>query len=144
MEDRWPSWWSLRTSFASLSLFADLSRPEVEAAARIFNEVWFGDGERIIREGLSGTGFFVILDGEVAVRADGRDTAVLGRGNFIGEVSALLGELPSADVVALRRTRCLHLPGPALHDFLIAHPAIAYRMLLEQTRRLRATTRAGG
>jgi CRP-like cAMP-binding protein len=134
----------LADELASLSLFADLSRPEVEAAARIFGEVWYGEGERIIREGLSGTGFFVVLEGEVAVRANGRDTATLGRGSFIGEVSALLGEVPSADVVALRRTRCLQLAGPALHDFLIAHPAITYRMLLEQTRRLRATTRARG
>jgi len=134
----------LADELASLSLFADLSRPEVDAAARIFGEVWYGDGERIIREGLTGTGFFVILEGEVAVRANGRDTATLGRGSFIGEVSALLGEVPSADVVALRRTRCLTLAGPALHDFLIAHPAITYRMLLEQTRRLRATTRARG
>jgi CRP-like cAMP-binding protein len=134
----------LADELASLSLFADLPRPEVDAVARIFSEVWFGEGERIIREGLSGTGFFIILDGEVAVRADGRETAVLNRGSFFGEVSALLGELPSADVVALRRTRCLHLAGPALHDVLIAHPAITYRMLLEQTRRLRATTRARG
>jgi len=132
----------LADELASMSLFADLSHPEVEAAARIFTEIWFGEGERIIRQGLSGTGFYVVIDGEVAVRADGRDTAVLGRGAFIGEGSALLGELPSADVVALRRTRCLSLAGPALHDFLIAHPAVAYRMLLEQTRRLRATTRA--
>ena len=134
----------LADELAALSLFADLSRPEIEAAAQIFGEVWFGEGERIIRESLSGTGFFLILDGEVAVRANGRDTATLGRGSFVGEVSALLGELPSADVVALRRTRCLTLSGPALHEFLIAHPAITYRMLLEQTRRLRATTRAQG
>jgi CRP-like cAMP-binding protein len=128
----------------SLALFADLSRPQLDAAAHSFEEVWFGEGDRILREGLTGSGFYVILDGEVAIRAGGEDTATLGRGDFFGEVSALLGELPSADVVALHSMRCLYLAGPALHDFLLAHPAVMYRMLLDQTRRLRTTTRARG
>ena len=134
----------LADEIGSLALFADLSRAQLESVAHSFEEVWFGEGERILREGLSGTGFYVILDGEVAIHAGGREAAVLGRGDFFGEVSALLGEAPSADVVALRSMRCLHLPAPSLHDFLIAHPAVTYRMLLDQTRRLRATTRARG
>ena len=134
----------LADELGPLALFADLSRPQLEAVAHSFEEVWFADGDRILREGLSGTGFYVILDGEVAIRAGGREAAVLGRGDFFGEVSALLGEPPSADVVALRSMRCLYLPGPSLHEFLIAHPAVTYRMLLDQTRRLRTTTRARG
>jgi CRP-like cAMP-binding protein len=134
----------LADELGSLALFADLFRPQLEAVAHSFEEVWFADGDRILREGLSGTGFYVILDGEVAIRAGGREAAVLGRGDFFGEVSALLGEPPSADVVALRSMRCLYLPGPSLHEFLIAHPAVTYRMLLDQTRRLRTTTRARG
>lgn len=134
----------LADELGSLALFADLTRPQLEAAAHSFEEVWFSEGERILREGLTGSGFYVILDGEVAVRTGGRDAAVLGRGDFFGEVSVLLGEPPSADVVALHSMRCLHLAGPALHDFLLAHPKVMYRMLLDQTRRLRTTTRARG
>jgi CRP/FNR family cyclic AMP-dependent transcriptional regulator len=134
----------LADELGSLALFADLSRPQLESVAHSFEEAWFAQDERILREGLTGTGFYVILDGEVAVRAQARDTAVLGRGAFFGEVSVLLGEPPSADVVALRPMRCLHMAGPALHEFLLAHPAVMYRMLLEQTRRLRTTTRARG
>ena len=139
-----PQVMQLADELGSLALFADLSRAQLEAVAHSFEEVWFGEGERILREGLSGTGFYVILDGEVAIRAGGREAAVLGRGDFFGEVSALLGEPPSADVVALRSMRCLYLPGPSLHEFLIAHPAVTYRMLLDQTRRLRNTMRARG
>lgn len=128
----------------SLALFADLSRPQLEAVAHSFEEVWFSQDERILREGLTGSGFYVILDGEVAVRTGGRDAAILGRGDFFGEVSALLGESPSADVVALHPMRCLHLAAASLHEFLVAHPAVMYRMLLDQTRRLRTTTRARG
>jgi CRP-like cAMP-binding protein len=134
----------LADELGSITLFADLSRPQLDAAAHAFEEVWFGEGERILREGLTGSGFYVILDGQVAVRAGGRDAAILGRGDFFGEVSALLGEPPTADVVALHPMRCLHLAASALHDFLLAHPAVTYRMLLDQTRRLRSTMRARG
>lgn len=134
----------LTDELAGLALFADLPRPQLEAVAHEFEEAWFGEGDRVLRQGLTGSGFYVILEGEVAIRASGRDVAVLGRGDFFGEVSALLGEPPSADVVAIHSLRCLHLAGPALHDFLLAHPAVMYRMLLDQTRRLRNTTRARG
>jgi CRP-like cAMP-binding protein len=134
----------LTDELGSLALFADLSHPQLEGAAHAFEEVWFGEGERILREGLTGSGFYVILDGEVAVRSGGHEAAVLGRGDFFGEVSALLGEPPSADIVALHSMRCLHLPAAALHEFLLAHPAVTYRMLLDQTRRLRNTLRARG
>lgn len=129
---------------AGLALFADLPRPQLEAVMHEFEEAWFGEGERILRQGLTGSGFYVILDGEVEIRADGRTVVMLGRGDFFGEVSALLGEPPSADVVALHPMRCLHLAGPAVHEFLLDHPAVMYRMLLDQTRRLRNTTRARG
>ena len=128
----------------SLALFADLPRPQLDAAAHSFEEAWFGEGERVLREGLTGSGFYVILDGQAVVRAGGKDAAVLGRGDFFGEVSALLGEPPSADVVALNSMRCLHMAAPDLRPFLTAHPAVMYRMLLDQTRRLRTTTRARG
>lgn len=134
----------LADELGSLALFADLTHPQLDGAAHAFEEVWFGEGERILRQDLTGSGFYVILDGEVAVRSGEREAAVLGRGDFFGEVSALLGELPSADVVALHQMRCLHLPAAALHEFLVTHPAVMYRMLLDQTRRLRATTRALG
>jgi CRP-like cAMP-binding protein len=134
----------LADELGALALFADLTRPEVEAAAHSFDETWFGEGDRILREGLHGTGFYVILEGQVAIRQGGRDAATLGRGDFFGEVSALLGEPPSADVVALRATRCLHMAASSLREFLLDHPRVTYRMLLDQTRRLRATTRARG
>ena len=134
----------LADELGSLALFSDLSQPQLDAAAHSFEEAWFGEGERILREGLTGTGFYVILDGEVAIRTGGRDAAILGRGDFFGEVSALLGEPPSADVVALHPMRCLHIAAPALRPFLLARPEVMFRMLLDQTRRLRTTTRALG
>jgi hypothetical protein len=43
----------LAHEIGSLALFADLSGPQLEAAAHSFEEVWFGESERILREGLT-------------------------------------------------------------------------------------------
>ena len=98
-------------------------------------------GQRILRQGFAGSGFYVILDGDAAVRIDGEERARLGRGEFFGEVSALLGDNPVADVVALQPLRVLHLPGEQVKELLTTHPTVMYRMLQTLARRLRAANR---
>lgn len=122
---------------ATLSLFADLSKPQLEAVAHYFDEEWFAEGQRILRKGLSGPNFYVILDGEAAVRIGDETRAVLGRGDFFGEVSVLLGEPPTADVVAMRPLRCAVLPGPDTEGVLVNNPRVMYRILQAQARRLK-------
>ena len=126
---------------AGLALFADLGRPELAGIAHTLDEEWYADGQRILREGLSGTGFFVLLEGECSVRLNNEELARLRRGAYFGESAILLGELPGADVVAVGRVRVVNLAGPALQDFLMRHPNVMYRMLQEQTRRLRGAIR---
>jgi len=126
---------------AGFGLFADLATPQLAGIVHTFEEMAFADGERVLRQGLTGSGFFVILDGEAAVVVDGDERARLGRGDFFGEVSILLGEAPIADVVATRPLRCLVLAGPSVEAFLVEHPRVMYRMLQAQSRRLRAANR---
>ena len=128
-------------AIAGFALFADLSSPQLEGVAHTFEEVAYAEGEKVLRQGLSGSGFHVILDGEAAVLVDGEERARLGRGEFFGEVSIFLGENPIADIVATRPLRCLLLAGTRVEPFLIAHPRVMYRMLQVQARRLRAANR---
>ena len=130
-------------TLAGFAIFSDLSSAQLQQVAHTFEEAVYPEGERILRQGLTGSGFFVILDGEAAVVVDGDRRATLGRGEFFGEVSVLLGEPPVADVVALRPMRCLVLAGPAVEPFLVAHPKVEYRMLQAQARRLRNANRWG-
>ena len=126
---------------ASLSLFTDLTPSELESVAHIIEERRFSDGERVLRQGLSGAGFYVILDGEATIRVDGKDYGTLGRGDFFGEISALLGDPPVADIVATRGLRTAVIPGPALETFMVGHPRVMYRMLQAEARKLRTATR---
>jgi CRP-like cAMP-binding protein len=131
----------LHETLAALALFADVPAPELEAIGHTLEERYFADGERILRAGFTGSGFFIILEGEASARANGKEVNRLGRGDFFGEVSVLLGEAPSADVVALRPLRCAVLAAPQLEDFVISHPRVAYRMLQAEARKLRNVTR---
>ncbi|MEA2632611.1 MAG: family transcriptional regulator, cyclic receptor protein [Chloroflexota bacterium] len=128
-------------TLAGFSLFAELSNAELQQVAHTFDEAVYPEGERIIRQGLSGSAFYIILDGDAAIIVDGEQRATLGRGEFFGEVSILLGDVPVADVVAIRPLRCIVLAGPAVEAFLVSHPKVMYRMLQAQARRLRNANR---
>jgi CRP-like cAMP-binding protein len=129
-------------ALAGMTLFADLTTPQLLGVASQFEESFFPEGARILRQGLSGSAFYVILDGDASVIVDGVPRAQLGRGEFFGEVSILLGEPPTADVIALRPLRCIALPGADVEAFLIEHPRVTFRMLQAQSRRLRNANRA--
>lgn len=128
-------------TIAGFALFADLTTPQLLGVAHTFEEAYFPEGQRILRQGLSGSAFHLILEGEASVLVDGHERAKLARGDFFGEVSILLGEPPVADVVATQPLRCLVLPGTAIEAFLLAHPKVMFRMLQAQARRLRNANR---
>ena len=128
-------------ALASFTLFADLTDPQLIGIVHTFEEAVFAEGERVLRQGLTGSGFYVILEGDAAVVIDGTERARLARGDFFGEVSIVLGESPTADVVALRPLRCLVLAGSRVEGFLVDHPKVTYRMLQVMARRLRAANR---
>jgi CRP-like cAMP-binding protein len=130
---------SVADTLAQLALFADLTPSQLEAIAHTHEEDVFAPGERVLRRGISGGNFFVILEGEASVEIDGEQRARLGRGDFFGEVSALTDEAPSADVVAVGILRCLVIPGPQLERLLLDRPQVALRMLRTEARRLRST-----
>ena len=125
-------------ALARLSLFADVSHPQLEALAQSFGEEVFAEGQRVIRQDVTGGGFYVILDGEAKVVVDGQERARLTRGDFFGEISILTDEAPTADVIATSLLRCLIIPDNELKAFLLTQPSVMYRMLQIEARRLRA------
>lgn len=130
---------SVADTLGQLALFADLTPSQLEAVAHTHDEDVFAAGERVLRKGLSGGNFYVILDGEAAVELDGEQRVRLQRGDFFGEISALTDEPPTADVVAVTILRCLVIPGPQLERLLLDRPQFMLRLLQTEARRLRNT-----
>ena len=126
-------------SLSQLALFADLTPAQVEAVVHSFDEEVFTEGQRVLRQGLSGGNVYVIIDGEASVRADGRELRTLSRGDVFGELAALTDQPPSADVVATTILRCFVIPGPQLEEFLLERPRVLLRLLRMEARRLQTS-----
>ena len=62
---------TLADTLARLTLFADLGRPQLESVAHLFEEEVFAEGQRVIRQGLEGSGFYIVLEGDARVVIDG-------------------------------------------------------------------------
>jgi CRP-like cAMP-binding protein len=118
------------------NLFADLDRTELEAIADPDSERSFGAGERIMRRGMNGSGFYVVLEGEAVVSLDDEELNRLRAGDFFGEISTLLDEPLTADITAHTPMRVLEIPGPRLEAFLLSYPKVMLRMLVTEARRL--------
>jgi CRP/FNR family transcriptional regulator, cyclic AMP receptor protein len=123
-----------------LALFVDLPREELETIAASAEEVSFGEGEWIIRQGDPQTHVYVIVEGEVAVVIDDEDRRVLSKGSFFGEVAVLLEEPATASIITRTPLTCLVIQGAAIQDFLVSHPLVTFRILKAEARRLKTAS----
>ncbi len=94
----------------------------------IAREERYAEGEVLCREMEAGETFWVILEGEVRVMVEDvvgeKEVAVLGKGNFFGEVSAVLGQARTATVVARSPLHLLAFDrGPVL-EILKDYPKV--------------------
>jgi CRP/FNR family cyclic AMP-dependent transcriptional regulator len=116
----------------------------LKVVARSFRELKYDTGVVIVRKGEAGVGFYLIADGTVEVRSDGRVLSKLGPGQYFGEMSILDGQPRSADVVTLEPVRCLALTPWSFKSLVTEHPRMALKLLQESVRRLRANTETTG
>ncbi len=131
----------LADAIAGFALFADLTTPEREHIVDILSEQWFAAGDKVLRQGLSGSGLYIVLEGSAAIRIDGVDRATLRAGDYFGEISSLLGEPPTADIVAMGTLHCLVLASTQVESFLKSNPSVMYRLLQGEARKVRTTTK---
>ena len=103
-------------------------------------EVEFPPERVIARQGEIGTGFFVVVEGAVRVVRDGKELAVLGPGEFFGELSVLDGKPRVAQVVSIVETRCLALASWDFEAAMLANPPLALAILRGLAERLREKT----
>lgn len=91
------------------SIFADWPP---HALMKVAGQFAFHDcpaGAEVLSEGRQNEFFYIVYEGEFGVQKAGRQVATLGPGDFCGEISLLHGTAASANVAALRNSRCLKL-----------------------------------
>jgi CRP/FNR family cyclic AMP-dependent transcriptional regulator len=135
---------------ASLTLFSEFTSTELDAIAQEFEEEHAQVGERLLREGFVGGGFYVIVSGEADWLVGGhrvnRSATIFGRppkpvtlrrGDWFGELSVLFDEPSISDVVALTPMQLLVIAGHELESFLYRYPKLMFQLLKGEARRLR-------
>jgi CRP/FNR family cyclic AMP-dependent transcriptional regulator len=121
-------------------LFHGIDQAGLAGLAEVATAVDFPAGHVIARQGEIGTGFFVVIDGQVRVVRDGEVVARLGAGEFFGELSVLDRMPRNASVVAEVPTSCLALASWDFEKILLEQPALTLTILRGVATRLRDAT----
>jgi CRP-like cAMP-binding protein len=102
----------------------------------------FSAGDVLFREGDEGQEMFVIQGGRVQVTKrvgeTDRPIAVLGRGEFLGEMAILNNKPRSATATVLDDATCLVIDGRTLETMIASNAEIAVRLIKKLASRLDA------
>jgi len=121
-------------------LFRGIDADGLAVLAARATQVDFPAGHVIARQGEIGTGFFVVISGQVRVVRDGTVVAQLGPGEFFGELSVLDRMPRNAMVAAEVPTSCLALASWDFDAILLEQPALTLAILRGVAARLREVT----
>lgn len=131
----------MASQLAKVPIFSGCSRKELELIARSAKVVSHKAGAVLAREGEPGVGLFLILDGSAEVTIGGRRKAVLGKGDFFGEVALLDGGPRTATVTATSAVTIAGITEWVFRSLLLQHPSIALRTLETVAARLRSASK---
>jgi len=120
-------------------LFSRVSAEGLEEVLAIAREKKFSAGTKIVTQGSTGVGFYLVLTGRARVSRGEETIAELGAGTFFGEMCILDGAPRSADVIAVEDTTCLVLRQWDIRSVISRNTNVAMAMLEELSRRLRKT-----
>ena len=134
-------------ALAKVSLFSNLDAKVLRGIAAIASERKFKAGEYLMKQGESGIGLFMILEGKVRIEksdASGRNVELAenGPGDILGEMTVFDGAPRSASVIASEETSCLVLASWEFNAFLKTHTDVALSLLPIVVQRFRETNEA--
>lgn len=126
-----------------IPLFSSLPEADQENLANLIRRKAIKKGELLFRQGDEGTALYIILQGRIKISVSRRtDTvmlAILGQGEFLGEM-ALLDNLPrSADAIALEDSQLYTLNRKDFLFFLKNNDNAVHAILSSLSLRLRKT-----
>lgn len=78
----------------------DLTDKELSALGSCTDRVTRPAGTELARQGEVGREAFVVVDGQIEIRRDGKPIAMLGPGEVVGELAVLGGWHRTADIIA--------------------------------------------
>jgi cAMP-dependent protein kinase regulator len=107
-----------------IPLLSSLSPHAFVAMARRMGEASFEPGEVIVGEGELGDKMYILIEGRAAVHRGGTQLAVLGDGDFFGELALLTAQPRVASVTAVEACRCFTVDNELLKDLSDVYPQV--------------------
>jgi CRP-like cAMP-binding protein len=118
-------------------LFARLGKQELERLGQLTDEVEIGLDRVLAQQGATGHEFFIVLDGRLMVLDGRKPIAMLGPGDFFGEIALLDGRPRTATVRAEGITRLLVIGHREFHALMDEFPTVRTAVLEAVAERLR-------
>jgi CRP-like cAMP-binding protein len=138
---------TIEDTLASVELFRDIDREDLETLAKIVVVREFKQGEVIVSEGDPGLALYIISKGRAEVLKGrlgfGQEQVIItfGPGDFFGEMALFDDQPRSASVRALEDTECLVMSKWDLKTAIMATEGrVATALLAVLARRVRSLT----
>ena len=109
-------------------LFKDLDAAIFERITPFLQTRVFPVDDKIIRENSPGDGLYFVARGTVRISIKNKVIDILGRGQFIGEISDMTGVVRSAEVVAESPVTALFISGVQLRKIIKDFPVVKTRL----------------
>jgi len=108
-----------------IEMFRHLSKSELERLGGWFQAYSVPEGDLVVREGASAQEFFLIEDGEAAVLQDGERIAMLGPGDFFGEIGLIETNRRTASIIAATPMDVIVMYKPEIEQMKVELPTVA-------------------
>jgi len=122
---------------AHVRLFSNLNARELRLLGKASNELHVPSGRVLAHEGTSARELTIVLEGQAVVRRGGRRVAMVGPGQYFGELSLVDRAPRDTTVVADSAMKVLVLGQREFSAVLDAVPALAHKLLQAMAHRLR-------
>ncbi|WP_455218102.1 Crp/Fnr family transcriptional regulator [Kaarinaea lacus] len=127
---------------SNISLFADLSAPDLEAITKLAVTRNFPRNTMVLCEGDQSDSLYVVLSGKVKVflsDEEGKEVTlnVQGEGEYFGELALLDSSPRSASVVTVEEKKLAIISKKAFEDCMEKNPGIPLKISRNLARRLR-------
>ncbi|HMK10910.1 MAG TPA: cyclic nucleotide-binding domain-containing protein [Acidimicrobiales bacterium] len=123
---------------SAVELFSECSKRELGQILAVAKEIDFGEGDNICVQGEPSGRFYLILNGSVAVKRNGRTRATLGRGDYFGEIALIDGQARTATCTAVTPVHTLAIAQFNFVPLMKEHAGLSHKLLLHLCSRLRA------
>ena len=140
-----PSQWNLRDLLRQISYFSNCNNIELRDVIENGYRKIIRSSEIICREGEPGDSFYIILSGSVEVFSEKANKYIVTRyaGEFIGEMSPLLGISRTASLRAMEDTILFVVDRENLQNLLAKHQRLAGKISEELSLRLETLKKLG-